>query len=77
MYASVIHFSHLDVYARRIYYFGMEPEVAKYHFGALALGRRKHRQRLGLAFTQRLRDRDDDISEFGAWASNQCSSDPD
>lgn len=37
MYASVIHFSHLDVYARRIYYFGMEPEVAKYHFGALAL----------------------------------------
>ena len=37
MHAAVIHFRTLDVYARCIYYCGMEPEVAKYHFGALAL----------------------------------------
>ena len=37
MHAAIIHFRTLDVYARCIYYCGMEPEVAKYHFGALAL----------------------------------------
>ena len=37
MHAAVIHFHTLEVYARCIYYCGMEPEVAKYHFGALAL----------------------------------------
>ena len=37
MHAAVIHFRTLDVYARCINYCGMEPEVAKYHFGALAL----------------------------------------
>ena len=37
MHAAVIHFHTLEVYARSIYSCGMEPEVAKYHFGALAL----------------------------------------
>lgn len=37
MYASVIHILLLDVYARRIYSWAMEPETAKHHFGALAL----------------------------------------
>ena len=37
MYAAVIYLHAIDVYARSIYYCGMEPEVAKYHFGALAL----------------------------------------
>lgn len=37
MHAAVIHFDTLEVYARSIYYCVMEPEVAKYHFGALAL----------------------------------------
>ena len=35
MHAAVIHT--LEVYARSIYSCGMEPEVAKYHLGALAL----------------------------------------
>jgi hypothetical protein len=37
MHAAVIHFHTLEVYARSIYSCGMEPEVAKYHLGALAL----------------------------------------
>ena len=37
MHAAVIDFHTLEVYARSIYSCGMEPEVAKYHLGALAL----------------------------------------
>ena len=62
----------LEVYARSIYSCGMEPEVAKYHLGALALAIADSIASVSASFfTKRPGDRRDGVTQHGARTADQ------